>query len=371
MRERVAEVELVALAAVVRIPQADRGLERRAAADLLGRRQLPERFAGQQTGLDHLGSSVLELRLRQRLERRRVDHRPHRPMESADQVLRARKVDRSLAADRRVDLADERGRDGDPVDPAEIRRGGETGSVGRAAAAERDEGAAALEPQRVPERFQRLDALRLLSRGKLVARTRPRAERELGVHAVDPGDARVADQLDRAVARHELAKPLECAGLDVNAARGEDGPEEVAGARVRGVVVERPPLLVERPERRLVLRERPVAAGDPAPRLLGFDLDEDRQSALPQRRADLVGPDRAAAQRDHGGSARGQRVEHVLGLAQAECRFAARLEDPRDRLFALDLTVDVDELPPELLGELLAEGRLARTHEADEGDVTV
>ncbi len=280
-------------------------------------------------------------------------------------------VDRRLAADRRVDLADERRRDGDPVDPAEIRRGGEAGGVGRAAAAERDEGAAALEPQRVPERFQRLDALRLLARRELVARTRPRAERELGVHAVDPGDARVADQLDRAVARDELAEPLERAGLDVDAARGEHGAVEVPGARVRGVVVERPPLLVERPERCLVLRERPVAAGDTAPRLLGVDLDEDRQRALPQRRADLVGPDRTAAQRDHGGRARGQGVAHVLRLAQAECRLAAGLEDPRDRLLALDLGVDVDERPPELRGELLAEGRLARTHEADQSDVTV
>ena len=42
-----------------------------------------------------------------------------------------------------------------------------------------------------------------------------------------------------------------------------------------------------------------------------------------------------------------------------------------DRLLALDLTVDVDELPPELRSEILAEARFAGTHEADEGDVTV
>ena len=370
MSERVAEVQLAALAAVVRVAQADRGLERRAAPHLLGQRQLPERLAGEQAGLDHLGAPVLELGLRQRLERRRVDHRPHRPVEGADQVLPARQVDRRLAADRGVDLADERRRHGDPVDAAEVRRGGEARGVRRAAAAERDERAATLEPQRVPERLQRLDALRLLARRELVARSRPRSERELGVHAVDPGDPRVADQLDRAVA-HELAESLQRPRLDVDAAGDEHAAVEVPDAGVGGVVVERPPLVVERPECSLVLRERPVAAANPPPRLLRLDLDEHRQRALPQRLADLVGPDRTAAQRDHGGRARSEGVARVLRLAQPERRLAAGLEDPRDRLLALDLGVDVDERPPELRGELLAEGRLARTHEADQSDVTV
>ena len=292
-------------------------------------------------------------------------------MEGADQVLPARQVDRRLAADRRVDLADERRRHGHPVDPAEVRRGGEACDVRRAAAAERDERAAALEAQRLPERLQRLDALRLLAGRELVTRSRPRSERELGVHAVDPGDARVADQLDRAVAPDQLAESLERSRLDVDAAGDEHAAVEVPDAGVGGVVVERPPLVVERPECGLVLRERPVAAANPPPRLLRLDLDEHRQRALPQRLPDLVGPDRTAAERDHGGRARREGVARVLRLAQPECRLAAGLEDPRDRLLALDLGVDVDERPPELRGELLAEGRLARAHEADQSDVTV
>ena len=41
----------------------------------------------------------------------------------------------------------------------------------------------------------------------------------------------------------------------------------------------------------------------------------------------------------------------MLRLAQPERSLAAGLEDPRDRLLALDLAVDVDERPPELLRE--------------------
>ena len=55
-----------------------------------------------------------------------------------------------------------------------------------------------------------------------------RAERELGVHAVDPGDPRVADELDRPVAGDELAELLEAPGLDMDAAGGENCAVEIA-----------------------------------------------------------------------------------------------------------------------------------------------
>ena len=198
-----------------------------------------------------------------------------------------------------------------------------------------------------------------------------RAERELDVHAVDPRHPRVADDLDLAVAGDELAELLERARLDVDAAGGEHGAFEVARAGVCRAVVERLPLLVERPEGRLVLRERPVAAADAAPRFLGVDLDQDRHGPAAQRPSDLVGADGAAAERDHGGGRRAERVERLLRLAQPERRLAAGLEDPRDRLLPLDLAVDVDERPSELLRERGAERRLAGAHEADQCDVTV
>ncbi len=60
--------------------------------------------------LDHLGQPGAQLAVGQRVEGRHVrDHRA-RLMEGADHVLAARMVDRGLAADRRVDLGEERGR---------------------------------------------------------------------------------------------------------------------------------------------------------------------------------------------------------------------------------------------------------------------
>ena len=197
------------------------------------------------------------------------------------------------------------------------------------------------------------------------------AESELHVHAVDPEDPRVADDLDGIVAGNELAEMLERADLDMDAPGGEHGAFDVPRVRIRSVVVERLTLVVERPESRLVLRQRTVGAADAAPCLFGVDLDEDRHGALSQRRPDLVGPDGAAAQRDDSGWARPQRVDGVLRLAQPKCRLTAGLEDARDRLLALDLAVDVEERPPQLLRKLLADGGLAGTHEPDQSDVTV
>ena len=75
----------------------------------------------------------------------------------------------------------------------------------------------------MPERLQRLDRLRLLSGRELVDGAGACAERELNVHAVDPRHPRVADDLDVALGRDELAEPFQRAGLDVDAAGSEDG----------------------------------------------------------------------------------------------------------------------------------------------------
>jgi len=75
----------------------------------------------------------------------------------AGEVLALRQVDRRLAADRGVHLSDERGRHGDPCDTTEVRRRDEAADVGRAAAAEGNDGAVAVEAQLAP---QPLDDLR-------------------------------------------------------------------------------------------------------------------------------------------------------------------------------------------------------------------
>ena len=75
------------------------------------------------------------------IDRRRLVERP-------DEVLALGQVDAGLAADRRVDLGDERRRDLDERDAAQVRRGEEPGRVAERAAADRDERLAALDPER-------------------------------------------------------------------------------------------------------------------------------------------------------------------------------------------------------------------------------
>src|SRR5918994_6806205 len=165
MRERVAQVQHRALAVFVRIAEAYGCLVRGAAADELGLRELPERFAGEEPRLDDLREPLAPLALGQRLEQRGIDHGTNRPVERADEVLALRQVDPRLAADRRVDLPDERRRHRDPADAAEIRRGREARRVRGAPSTERDERAAAVEPELAPEPLDGHDRLRLLAGG--------------------------------------------------------------------------------------------------------------------------------------------------------------------------------------------------------------
>ena len=69
-------------------------------------------------------------------------------MEGADQVLAVRRIDAGLAADRGIDLGEERGRDLDEVDAAAQDRGGKAGEVADDAAAEGDDAIAALDRRR-------------------------------------------------------------------------------------------------------------------------------------------------------------------------------------------------------------------------------
>jgi hypothetical protein len=101
----VTQVERPAHAAIVRVLQADSSLIGGAAANELAVRKLPQRRAGEQAGLDDFGHAVEALVRRKRLEQRRIDDRPVRPMEGADEVLCLRQVDSGLASDGRVDLA--------------------------------------------------------------------------------------------------------------------------------------------------------------------------------------------------------------------------------------------------------------------------
>ena len=66
-------------------------------------------------------------------------------MEGADEVLALRRVDAGLAADRGIDLRQQRGRDLHEVHAAASDRGGKAGEVADDAAAKREDDIAALE----------------------------------------------------------------------------------------------------------------------------------------------------------------------------------------------------------------------------------
>ena len=152
MAERVAEVEQGALATFERIARDHAGLELAAARDRLGQRGVVAREQGlgvraqpvEETGvedrpdLDHFGQARAQFAVGQGAQRGGVGNDHSRRVERADQVLAGRQVDRGLAADRRVDHRQQRGRHLDHVDPAHPARRGEAGEVADHAAAKRD-----------------------------------------------------------------------------------------------------------------------------------------------------------------------------------------------------------------------------------------
>ena len=69
----------------------------------------------------------------------------------------------------------------------------------------------------VQSRSRTAGGLRRLARRHLVLLDVARAERDLRPDAVDPGDVRVGDELDRPVAGNELAELVDRAELDVDA----------------------------------------------------------------------------------------------------------------------------------------------------------
>ncbi len=151
VREGVAEVEVRAVAPLVRVAQADRRLERGARTHLRLGLELPVRLPREQSRLHDLGEPV--------------DGAPppaasrgapcRSPSRRASGTRRRGscppEVDAGLAADRGVDLTDERRRDGDPVDPAHVGRRDESDEIGRRAAAHGDERRRPLERERRPE----------------------------------------------------------------------------------------------------------------------------------------------------------------------------------------------------------------------------
>ena len=95
----------------------------------------------------HLGIAGVELARRQRIEDAGVGEHELGLMEDADEVLAAAGVDAGLAADRGIDLREQRRRHLDEAHAAPHDAGGKAGEVADHAAAEGEDDVAALEPR--------------------------------------------------------------------------------------------------------------------------------------------------------------------------------------------------------------------------------
>jgi hypothetical protein len=189
----------------------------------------------------------------------------------------------------------------------------------------------------------------------------------------EPGRDQAAAGEQRVVAgRRRRPHEPDARGRPQRLQRGQRAARQVAAAaggqrRVRDACVERGAVGVELVEAAAVARERAALARRAAPRVLGRHLELDDR-VVAKRVADPLGAERAAAERDHVGAATPEQRKHDLLLARAERGLAVAVEVGLERLakLALELTVGVERLGPELGGDGAGGGRLAGAHEADE-----
>ena len=276
-----AEVQDRAPAVLVRVRHDDPRLVRRGRAHHLLLLELPVRPPGEEARLHDLGHPLPPLGLGQRREELRVDHDRLREMERARQVLADRQVDPGLAADRRVHLADERRRHRDPRDAAQVGGRDEASEVGGRPAAEGDErprlGRSPARPRAArrpraasPSRPTGPDAARRRVPGSWSASTRSSATSAVG---------RPSTSQSRSARRPGSAATWRHS----SSASSAFSRDAVAGLQIDVCA-----LLVERPERRLVLRERTLATAHPRPGQVDADLDPDGER--PPRRAARASP---------------------------------------------------------------------------------
>ena len=99
----------------------------------------------EQAVFDQLGVAGAEFALRQCVEQRGVGQYQDRLVEGADQILAVGGIDRGLAADGRIHIRQQRGRDLHVIEPAPHHRRHEAGEIADHAAAERNRQIAALD----------------------------------------------------------------------------------------------------------------------------------------------------------------------------------------------------------------------------------
>ena len=328
VRERVAEIQdRPPPLTLVRVGENDRGLERGAGADQLLVRQRPELLPGEQARLHDLGHPGPAFLGRKRGQVRRVDEHVLRKVERAREVLALVGVDPRLSADRRIDHADERRRDGDPANAAQMRRRHEAGDVRRRSAAEADDPPVPTDRELAPHARDDGQRLRVLA-----ARNEMCGDGFAKPRLVELQDALVRNErrLDRNVARERDPE------------RRQDDGRGVVPLGLRNRLVDGQTLVVQRSELTPIPGQRPSRSADALPGglLVHLDPDDERRARQPLPRG--LRQDRSAAQRDDRRWA-GQRLRDDLLLDPSKLGLAA-LEELADRAEAfLDLLVGVDE----------------------------
>ena len=199
--------------------------------------QVQDDRIGHEAGFDDLGQPGNVVGPGHGLQRGQVGQHPGRGPERPDQVLALGDVDRRLASDRRVDHAQQRGRDQHDADPAQPGGRHEAGQVGHGAAADADHAVGAADPlcgQPGPEPGRNADLLgrlpvRYFPGDHLVARV---LERAAG-RARDVRDAGGVDDEDGGgFLAHQAGQLAEDAGADhglVGTLTGDAGPDGDVG----------------------------------------------------------------------------------------------------------------------------------------------
>ena len=333
-------------------------------------------------------------------------------MERADEVLALGQVDAGLAADRGIDLRDERRRDLDERDAAEVGRGEEPRRVAERPATDRDDRLAPLDPESRQLARRVLDdrqALRRLALGQQDVLDRA-ARQPRALFAEPLADGRPRPRLgdeDRApspssspsaaatsVARmpspmHEPPEPRLGAEQD-RAGRGSADDEVLDrhdhGGHLRDPANPRPGRVepaardaevANRAERIAALDQRAHvrAAAEALGEHLGADVEPDDAAAAEEPPAVARVDDRPAAGSDHAGRGSGrvagaQRLDR-RALARPEAGLALGLEDLRDpparRRF--DLLVEIDERGAVPRRDPPPDGRLAAPRQPDDDEL--
>ena len=427
MAEGMAEIEQRALALLGLVGDDDARLGGATCGDRIGPRrtagkdfapaglqEFKERPIADQAVLDHFRIARAELPLAQRVEAAGIGENEGRLMERPDEIFSVRRVDAGLAADARIDLRQERGRDLDEPHAASQRGCAEAGQIANDPAAERDHDVASFDARR----DQRVGDAREFGIGlrRLAGRAddRCRGEPGFGEACLHPAeierrDMSVGDDrtfgpgrdacdfqpslVDHAAADDNRVGARAERHLDLSPFRRDQHP---GAAQLLGEAAQRhvdhrlvrpvAPFdgdVGERIDWRAFLQQLaqgPLRVGGLQKGAVRF-LAHARQQHLDVRlqpNRDAVRGDVVARRLVHEGAAPGrqhlwsriQQARDHLPLPVAEIGFAEPLEDFGDRQLRarLDLGVGVDERQPELRGEPLADRRLAGAHHAHEHD---